>query len=70
MKTTAELSRAVALARRTGIPYVILGDGSNLLVSDDGYRGVIIRNRITGLAVQGSAVTAGAGESLDGLVDF
>lgn len=70
VKTTAELSRAVALARRTGIPYFILGDGSNLLVSDDGYRGVIIRNRITGLAVQGNAVTAGAGESLDGLVDF
>jgi UDP-N-acetylmuramate dehydrogenase len=68
--TTEELTRVIALVHETAIPYFVLGDGSNLLVSDEGYRGVIIRNRITGLTVQGNTVTAGAGEPLDGLVDF
>lgn len=33
----------VALCKEKGIPYFILGNGSNLLVSDDGYRGAIIQ---------------------------
>lgn len=36
------VSRVIALANETGIPYFIMGNGSNLLVSDDGYRGMII----------------------------
>ena len=33
----------VALCRQEGMPYYILGNGSNLLVSDKGYRGTIIQ---------------------------
>jgi UDP-N-acetylmuramate dehydrogenase len=70
VNTTDQLARAVMLARESAVPYFVLGDGSNLLVSDEGYRGLIIRNRITGLAVEGSEIIAGAGETLDHLVDF
>lgn len=43
-------------------PYFILGNGSNLLVGDKGYRGVIIRlgGEFTALKTEGSLLTAGA----------
>lgn len=37
-----ELRNAIALCKREGEPYFVLGKGSDLLVSDSGYRGVII----------------------------
>ena len=37
-----DLTRALSLAREKGLPYFILGNGTNLLVSDRGYGGVII----------------------------
>ncbi len=37
-----EIRKAVALCREEGVPYFILGNGSNLLVSDKGYRGMIL----------------------------
>lgn len=36
-----DLSRGIALCREAGMPYFITGNGSNLLVGDGGYRGVI-----------------------------
>lgn len=43
-------------------PYFILGNGSNLLVGDKGYRGVIIRlgGDFNHLTVEGTLLTAGA----------
>ena len=41
---------AVAVCRREGMPYYILGNGSNLLVSDKGFRGVVIAVSYTHLA--------------------
>lgn len=38
-----ELGRIIRLCREEGMPYFILGNGSNLLVSDQGYQGVMIR---------------------------
>lgn len=36
------LNRAIETVNAEGVPWVILGRGSNILVSDDGYRGVVI----------------------------
>ena len=46
-----------------GIPYVILGNGSNVLVSDEGYRGVVLQvaNRMNRITVEGNRVVAQAG---------
>lgn len=38
-----QLASVVALCRQEGMPYFVIGNGSNLLVSDEGYRGVVIR---------------------------
>jgi len=46
--TSAEdLATAVAAARATGIEWFLLGLGANILVGDQGFRGLVIRNRAT-----------------------
>ena len=37
-----EIKKLTELCKKEGVQYYIVGNGSNLLVSDDGYRGVII----------------------------
>jgi UDP-N-acetylmuramate dehydrogenase len=41
-ESLAELQEALVLARENNIPHFILGNGTNVLVSDEGYAGVII----------------------------
>lgn len=41
--TTDELCALLGLCKKEGMPYYIIGNGSNLLVSDLGYRGLIIK---------------------------
>ncbi len=43
--TVQDLVAAVSLCWREGLPYVILGGGSNVLISDAGVRGVVLVNR-------------------------
>ena len=40
--TQEELTEQLAICRREGVPFVVIGRGSNLLVSDDGFRGTVI----------------------------
>ena len=40
-----ELLQWIALSKEINVPYVILGGGSNILISDRGIRGLVIRNR-------------------------
>lgn len=42
-QTTEQLDKLVKLAKNRNIPYYIIGKGSNLLVSDAGFRGVVIQ---------------------------
>lgn len=42
-KTVEEVAQLVKLCRQMDMPYYVVGNGSNLLVSDGGYRGVIIQ---------------------------
>lgn len=43
-KTINELVKAVKLCLENKLPFFVLGQGSNILVSDLGYRGVVIKN--------------------------
>ena len=38
-----QLRQAIRLCRDASIPWYVIGNGSNLLVSDKGYRGVVIK---------------------------
>lgn len=52
-----------------GAPVFILGGGSNIVVSDKGFDGLVMQIGISGLSIDGEDVTAGAGEDWDSLVD-
>lgn len=47
----SELEKAVKIAHKLGIPFFVLGRGSNILVSDEGYRGLVIKSGIKTLKV-------------------
>lgn len=44
VKSEDILIRAVKVADELEIPFVVMGSGSNILVSDEGYRGLVIKN--------------------------
>lgn len=60
---------AVAWARRAGLPWLVLGGGSNLLVSDRGYAGLVLHMALRGLREpEAGVLEAAAGEDWDTLV--
>ncbi len=61
---------ALSHTRSSGLPYVVLGGGSNLLVSDRGYNGTVVRYRGSRLGMAGGDVTVESGAELQSLVDF
>jgi UDP-N-acetylmuramate dehydrogenase len=73
VKSVEELREAVNWAKAQVAPIFILGGGSNILVSDAGFNGLVIKNEIMGIEVEKKdgdmvAVTAGAGENWDAFV--
>ncbi len=59
---TASLAQIVNLCRSEEVPYYLVGNGSNLLVSDQGFRGVILSTKnLQALHVEGNEITAGPG---------
>ncbi len=71
--TPEELATACRNARAQAIPLFILGGGSNVVAKDEGFPGIIIRNRILGFEViEDTATTTtikiGAGEIWDEIV--
>src|SRR5919108_1128041 len=57
---TRALARTVELVRDTSLPWLVLGRGSNVLVDDAGFDGVVILNRAAGLAIDDVGVTVHA----------
>jgi UDP-N-acetylmuramate dehydrogenase len=72
--SVGEVQEAVAFARSKDLPLFILGGGSNLLVADSGWSGLVLKVGITGIdrragEIDGKALfDAGAGESWDRFV--
>lgn len=56
-----ELKEAVAFAS----PVLILGGGSNVLISDRGFDGIVIRPKLKGFKIDGEKVWIAAGETWD-----
>ena len=60
-----ELVKTVEAAEENGVPLTVVGNGSNLLVSDAGIEGVVIcLEKMNDVAVNGNIITAGAGALL------
>ncbi|MEO6922272.1 MAG: FAD-binding protein, partial [Bryocella sp.] len=65
----SELPEALSFADRNSLPIFVLGGGSNLLVPDEGYPGLVLRLQIGGIEREGDKFTAGAGVEWDKFVD-
>lgn len=65
-QSVEELKTVIALCQVEQIPYFLIGNGSNLLVSDAGYRGVMVQLGKTWseVTVENTTITVGAGALL------
>jgi len=65
---TQKCQRLLEAAELYGVPVTFLGAGSNLLIADEGIRGVVIHTKgFKNISWKGRIVTAGAGVSLTNL---
>ena len=69
-KTLEDIQQSLDFARDKNLPVFILGGGSNVLVGDEGFVGVVIKIELKGVEQNDTALTAGAGESWDALVAY
>lgn len=68
-KAKEEVRDVIRICKEAGMPYYIIGNGSNLLVSDAGYRGVIVQiyKEMNEVKVEGDLVKTQAGALLSGI---
>lgn len=64
------LTEAVDFARKRNVPLFVLGGGSNLLVADEGFPGMVLRIALRGVEQQGDRFRVGAGENWDHFVSL
>lgn len=73
VSTHEEAAQAIAFARKQGLSHVVLGGGSNVLISDNGFSGLVILNRIKGFSVTRNdcsvLATVGGGEDWQDFAD-
>src|SRR6266850_8534427 len=67
--TERALQEVVKSAMDSGMRWILIGGGSNLLVGDTGFRGLVIVNRIEHLRVNRTRIVAGAGADLGEVVE-
>lgn len=68
-RTVDELALVLTVAREYHLQYTLLGDGSNVLISDLGVRGLVIHNRADKIDRHGDNLHSEAGALLSALVD-
>lgn len=68
-KTDEDVGRALSLARSEHVPIFILGGGTNILVSDKGFSGLVIQLQNEYIRFEGNVVSTGSGTSLQKLID-
>ncbi len=68
-ENTDEIKKLIAICKEEKIPYFILGNGSNLLVSDKGYEGVVVQlyRSFNTITLKDNEIYAQAGALLSGI---
>ena len=56
-----EIKSVLTIASKNNIPIFVLGNGTNLLVRDEGFRGIVLQVRIENIEIDGLNVIVGAG---------
>ncbi len=69
VRHSADLEQAIAIARDARLPITVIGGGSNVLVSDAGVRGMVVRVHGGDVRqIDASTIRADAGVTINGLV--
>ncbi len=66
----ASFAQALAMVRASGVESVVIGGGTNLIVADEGFRGVCLKLVSDGMRAEGLRVEVECGAVLQALVDF
>jgi len=61
---------ALERVRDARVPFLVIGDGTNLVASDNGFDGVVLRYTASAIRATGDRVVADAGALLQDIVDF
>ncbi len=69
-KEADALAEALSICRRLELPSYFLGDGSNVIVADEGFRGLVLRYEADTVELRNGEVYAEVGAPLQTLVDF
>lgn len=66
LENTLQLQKVQRYLQMVEVPFVVVGNGSNLIVSDEGYRGVVLQigGSMNDIRVEGSRIVAQAGVQL------
>ncbi|MSP64212.1 MAG: UDP-N-acetylmuramate dehydrogenase [Ignavibacteria bacterium] len=67
-----DLVKIIDFLKTNNEPYIIIGRGSNLLISDEGYRGVVLNfeSGLSNISIKENIVTAESGVATGRFVDF
>ncbi|HCS75125.1 MAG TPA: UDP-N-acetylenolpyruvoylglucosamine reductase, partial [Clostridiales bacterium] len=70
--TDEQIQNAVAILKEHQVPFMVMGNGSNLLVRDNGIRGAVIKiaDTFSNAHVQGKSIKAQAGILLSTLSEL
>lgn len=61
-----DVADAAAFALEKNLPLITLGDGTNVVFSDEGFKGIVVVNEIAGFTISPTGIaTIGAGENWD-----
>jgi len=69
-RTPAEVRTALAEAKKRKLKVFILGGGTNLIISDKGFNGLVLKIIVRGFSAKKNEVTVGAGELMADLLKF
>ena len=65
-----DIFRSIKKAKSENSPFVVIGGGSDLLVSDDGFSGYVVQNLLQGIEEHGGMIKVGSGTDLQFLVGW
>lgn len=68
--TDQEFKEALEYAKQHTLEIFILGDGANILISDDGFDGLVIHPQLKETSHQENLVTAGSGVLIEDLIEY
>lgn len=69
-KNTKEIISSLEFAKEKNLPVFVLGLGANILISDNGFQGLLIRQQNKKIRVKDNTITAEAGTTIDSVINI